>query len=248
MVRTVVLSVVFPSTHQSSTPLIHFSCARSSKRAGGFITRIALDECLDREHYPARVPFGSVVEGVRIDEELARKGPCGLPSLWLTPSRVRISLPPPTLEEVRHRRGHRLESGCRFDLSWVRFPLLPPFSMLRWFAMLPMKILWPIRARSVNGRSRRGDITWCRAARAEPRPCRRAIPARILSTRLGAIMSFGIRSIRWNPFWPTLVFRDFSIGCISSRTRLSSAANAVGHAGQGNTGREIPLRATFLLA
>jgi len=55
-----------------STAFRHF-CARSSKRAGGFITRIALDECLDREHYPARAPFRSVVEGVRIDEELARK-------------------------------------------------------------------------------------------------------------------------------------------------------------------------------
>ena len=31
--------------------------ARSSKRAGGFITRIALDECLDPERYRTRVPF-----------------------------------------------------------------------------------------------------------------------------------------------------------------------------------------------
>ena len=48
-------------------------CARSSKRAGGFITRIALDECLDPERYRTRVPCRNVVEGVRIDEELARK-------------------------------------------------------------------------------------------------------------------------------------------------------------------------------
>ena len=33
--------------------------------------------------------------------------------VWFTPSRVRISLPPPTLEEVRHRRGHRPESSWR---------------------------------------------------------------------------------------------------------------------------------------
>ena len=82
-----------------------------------------------------------MLEGVRLDEELARKGPCGLPPWWFTPSRVRISLPPPLMEEVRHRRGHRLESGCRFDLSWVRFPLLPPFSRLLWFAMLRTKFL-----------------------------------------------------------------------------------------------------------
>ena len=61
--------------------------------------------------------------------------------VWFTPSRVRISLPPPSMEEVRHRRGHRLESGCRLTLSWVRFPLLPPFSMLHWFAMLPTKFM-----------------------------------------------------------------------------------------------------------
>ena len=48
-------------------------CARSSKRTVRLISGVALDECLDREHYPARVPFRSVVEGVRIDEELARK-------------------------------------------------------------------------------------------------------------------------------------------------------------------------------
>ena len=166
--------------------------------------------------------------------------------VWFTPSRVRISLPPPTLEEVRHRRGHRLESGCRFDLSWVRFPLLPPFSMLRWFAMLPMKILWPIRARSVNGRSRRGDITSCRGAKAEPRSCRRAIPARISSTRPGVITSFGTRLIAWRQSWPTLVFRNFSSGCIGSKIRLSSAANAVGLGGQGNTGSAVFKPAPFL--
>ena len=31
-------------------------CARSSKRAGGLITRIALDECRDPERYRTRVP------------------------------------------------------------------------------------------------------------------------------------------------------------------------------------------------
>ena len=61
--------------------------------------------------------------------------------VWFTPSRVRISLPPPSMEEVRHRRGHRLESGCRLALSWVRFPLLPPFSTLHWFSMLPTKFM-----------------------------------------------------------------------------------------------------------
>ena len=49
--------------------------------------------------------------------------------------------PSAKVEEVRHRRGHRLESGCRSDLSWVRFPLLPPFSVPHRFAMLPKKSL-----------------------------------------------------------------------------------------------------------
>ena len=82
---------------------------------------------------PARDSF-SPMEGVRIDEELARKGPCGRPPVWGNPSRVQISLPPPCSEEARHRRGHRLERSWRTAttagdrLSWVRFPLLPPFS------------------------------------------------------------------------------------------------------------------------
>jgi hypothetical protein len=32
-------------------------CARSSKRAGGLIPRIALDQCRDPERYRTRVPF-----------------------------------------------------------------------------------------------------------------------------------------------------------------------------------------------
>ena len=32
-------------------------CARSSKRGGGFIPRIALDQCRDPEHYRTRAPF-----------------------------------------------------------------------------------------------------------------------------------------------------------------------------------------------
>src|SRR5208282_948647 len=43
--------------HSTTPPLHFFRCARSSKRAGGFITRIALDECLDPERYRTRVPF-----------------------------------------------------------------------------------------------------------------------------------------------------------------------------------------------
>ena len=48
-------------------------CARSSKRTVRLISGVALDECLDLERYQTRAPFRSVVEGVRIDEELARK-------------------------------------------------------------------------------------------------------------------------------------------------------------------------------
>ena len=39
-----------------STAFRH-SCARSSKRAGGFIPRIALDQCRDPERYRTRVPL-----------------------------------------------------------------------------------------------------------------------------------------------------------------------------------------------
>ena len=106
---------------------------------------------------------------------------------------------------------------CRFDLSWVRFPLLPPFSILRSFAMLPMKILWPIRARSVNGRSRRGDITWCRAAKAEPRSCRHAIPARTSSIRPGRIMNCATRSIRSRRSGAIPASRSSSVGFTSNR-------------------------------
>ena len=186
-----------------------------------------------------------LLEGVRIDEELARKSPGGLPPWWFTPSRVQISFPPPTLGEVRHRRGHRLESGCRFDLSWVRFPLLPPFSIQNRLVMLPTNIVWPSRASSVNGRSGHADITWCRAAKAGPRSCRRAIPVKILSTRPGVTTSFGTRSIPWNPSWPTGVFKDFSSGCISSRTLLFSEVSAGGLAGPENTDNEDQLAHVF---
>jgi hypothetical protein len=128
---------------------------------------------------------------------------------------------------------------CGFDLSWVRFPHLQPFSMLRWFAMLRTKILWPSRAFSVSDRSRRGDIMWSRAAKAGPRSCRRAIPARISSTRPGVIMNFGTRLIPWKQFLPTLVSRSSSSGCISSRTRLFSAANAVAREGRENTDSSV---------
>lgn len=174
--------------------------ACSSKRTVRLINGIALDQCRAREHYPARRPFRNVVEGVRIDEELARKGPGGLPPWWFTPSRVRISLPPPTLEEVRHRRGHRLEIGCRFDLSWVRFPLLPPFSSLLWFAMLATKSLCPSRVCFVNEGLRHMDITSCPAAKAELRSCRHVIHARISFTRPGIITSFATCSLRSKQF------------------------------------------------
>ena len=168
-------------------------------------------------------------EGVRIDEELARKA-----SVAHTIASANLA-PSAKMEEVRHRRGHRLESGCRFHLSWVRFPLLPPFSMPHRFAMLSTKFLWPSRVCSVNERFRRADITWCRAAKAEPRSCRRVIQARISFTRPGVITSFGIRSIQSNPSWPTLVSRNFSGGYINSMKLQFSEVNVVEVASQEST-------------
>src|SRR5213083_1232929 len=43
-----------------STAFRH-SCARSSKRAGGLIPRIALDQCRVPERYRTRVPFESLI-------------------------------------------------------------------------------------------------------------------------------------------------------------------------------------------
>jgi hypothetical protein len=46
--------------------------ACSSKRTGGFISRIALDQCRVRERYPARRPFS------HLRARVARKAPlCG---------------------------------------------------------------------------------------------------------------------------------------------------------------------------
>src|SRR5262249_49109678 len=70
-----------PPALQAASVCTRPTCARSSKRTVRLISGVALDECLDREHYPARVPFRAVMEGVRIDEELARKGPGGRPPI-----------------------------------------------------------------------------------------------------------------------------------------------------------------------
>jgi len=87
------------------------------------------------ERYRTRVPFRCVMEGVRIDEELARKASVVHPiaSANLAPSAK--------LEEVRHRRGHRPESGCRFDLSWVRGCMTEIFKSLDFALFLLLKYL-----------------------------------------------------------------------------------------------------------
>ena len=46
-----------PSGKWCESTAFRHSCARSSKRAGGFIPRIALDQCRDPERYRTRVPF-----------------------------------------------------------------------------------------------------------------------------------------------------------------------------------------------
>jgi hypothetical protein len=46
-----------PSGKWCKSTAFRHSCARSSKRAGGFIPRIALDQCRDPERYRTRVPF-----------------------------------------------------------------------------------------------------------------------------------------------------------------------------------------------
>jgi hypothetical protein len=64
------------------------------------------------ERYQTRVPFRSVMEGVRIDEELARKASVVHPiaSANLAPSA--------NLEEVRHRRDRA--AGQKRVGSWPR--------------------------------------------------------------------------------------------------------------------------------
>ena len=46
-----------PSGKRCKSTAFRHSCARSSKRAGGFILRIALDQCRVPERYRTRVPF-----------------------------------------------------------------------------------------------------------------------------------------------------------------------------------------------
>ena len=48
-----------PSGKWCESTAFRHSCARSSKRAGGFIPRIALDECRDPERYQTRAPFSA---------------------------------------------------------------------------------------------------------------------------------------------------------------------------------------------
>ena len=182
------------------------------------------------ERYRTRAPpFLSVMEGVRIDEELARKA----------------SVVHPHREcESRSLRQHWKKSGIDEDTALkaaAGSPVvgaIPTSSAI--FDAAPVRyasgeVLWPTRVCFVNEKFRREGITWCRAAKVEPRSCRHVIPARISSTRPGVITSFGTRSIRWRQSWPTLVFRNFSSGCISSRIWLSSAANAVELGDPGNT-------------
>ena len=67
-----------------STAFRH-SCARSSKRAGGLIPRIALDQCRVPERYRTRVPFESLIlrphssntERARPKRQVAGESPAG---------------------------------------------------------------------------------------------------------------------------------------------------------------------------
>ena len=157
--------------------------------------------------------------------------------VWFTPSRVRISLPPPTLEEVRHRRGHRLESGCRIILSWVRFPLLPPFSRLHWFSMLPTKFMTescvfckrevPTRGHHVVPRCKGGT---------EIVPTCHSCEDFIHKTWSHNELRDTFNSV--DSFWPTLVLRNFSSGYINNIKPRFSEANVVGIAGLENIDSE----------
>ena len=51
-------------------------CARSSKRAGGFIPRIALDQCRDPERYRTRAPFS--ISDLRYTIYACRAKPCAV--------------------------------------------------------------------------------------------------------------------------------------------------------------------------
>lgn len=58
----------------------HSATACSSKRTGGFIPRIALDECRVREHHPARRPFVPIAqntERARPKRQVAGESPAG---------------------------------------------------------------------------------------------------------------------------------------------------------------------------
>lgn len=70
-----------PSGKWCKSTAFHHSCARSSKRAGGLIPRIALDQCRVPERYRTRVPiFVSIaqfIERARPKRQVVGESPAG---------------------------------------------------------------------------------------------------------------------------------------------------------------------------
>ena len=96
----------------------HSASACSSKRAGGFITRIALDECLVPERYRTRAPIGSALKALS-----------AMPSLGKRISPVQLRVRDPFRNRASAQAGFisQLRRGQHSGIATIS----PPCSSLR---------------------------------------------------------------------------------------------------------------------
>ncbi len=114
-----------PSGKWCESTAFRHSCARSSKRAGGLIPRIALDQCRVPERYRTRVPFRFFVpiaqntEQARPKRQVAGESPAGDTSFCgcgstaecgraKAETTVRLRSPAPIFGGVAHQQSARL--------------------------------------------------------------------------------------------------------------------------------------------
>ena len=99
-------------------------CARSSKRAGGFILRIALDQCRDPERYRTRVPFcphsSKHQSGRVLSVRLSVRVRLGTPivRVWFNSQNAALPRPRRRCDSVHplHFRGRSSSAERSFDM------------------------------------------------------------------------------------------------------------------------------------
>ena len=129
-------------------------CARSSKRAGGFIPRIALDQCRDPERYRTRVPLcphssmhqSGRILSVRLLVRIQLGTPCGCGSTAecgraKAETTVRLRSPAPFWSEAKIEDGEWPDARARHQVA-IRHPLSSIFvSKIALKALLAMRSL-----------------------------------------------------------------------------------------------------------